>query len=95
MWTYRSFSVHDDNVLCGWRTELSLFFFFNSHSVLRWKLSAMTGEEFSVLLGIVNDAQGSIGNKPSIQSLRLNYSGSSVNMSESDHGHRHQHLHLT
>ncbi len=85
--------MHDDNVLCGWRTELTSF--FNSHSALRWKLSAMTGEEFSVLLGIVNDAQGSIGNLPSLQFLRLNNSGSSVNMSGSDHGRRRQHSHLT
>ncbi len=51
---------------------------FNSYAAaVRWKLSAMSGEEFSVLLGIVNDAKGLTGNKSSFHPLRIINSGSS------------------
>ncbi len=67
------FSMHDDNVL-------------NSHAALRWKLSAISSEEFSALLGIVNSAQRLTGNKPNLQSMQLHSSGSSENMSWSYRG---------
>ncbi len=48
-----------------------------------------------MLLGIVNGAQASIGNRISLQSRKFTDSDGSVMMSGRGHSHWHQHSHLT
>ncbi len=64
----------------------------NLHAVIRWKLSATSSEEFSALLGIVNNSHGLTGNKLNLQSMQIHSSSSSEHMSCSDPGKRPQEM---